>query len=173
MENFSIYLDTYENEKKLVPYDSRIVNTEVTEVKNEKMVKYLGPMLNYYKYCISETEVYINEQNSHQYLNYNSGFLIKLSMNPKLKEGKPQYSVDCILDKILMSISLVQIKAVMKLLAYQDLNSKYQIGLAKEYYNKVLTENEKISYTDDSPNISKQNMVQRKMKKKRNNMKLK
>ncbi len=47
-------------------------------------------------------------------------------MNRTLKDGKPQYSVDCILDKILMSLSLVQIKTVMKLLAYQDLNSKYQ-----------------------------------------------
>ena len=149
MENFSIYLDTYENEKKLVPYDSKIVNTEATEVKEEKMIKFLGPMLQYYKYCISETEIHINERNSHQYLNYNSGFLIKLAMNQNLKNGKPQYSADCILDKILMSMSLIQIKAVMKLLAYQDLNSKYQIGLAKEYYTKVLTENEKISYTED------------------------
>ena len=149
MENFSIYLDTYENEKKLVPYESKIVNTEATEVKEEKMIKFLGPMLDYYKYCISETEIHINERNSHQYLNYNSGFLIKLAMNQNLKNGKPQYSADCILDKILMSMSLVQIKAVMKLLAYQDLNSKYQIGLAKEYYTKVLTENEKLSYTED------------------------
>jgi len=34
-------------------------------------------------------------------------------------------------------------------LAYQDLNSKYQIGLAKEYYNKKIEENEKLNYIEN------------------------
>ena len=105
-------------------------------------------MLNYYRYCLSETEVYINDRKAHQYLNFDSGFVIKLSMNTNLKNGRPQYEVECQLNKILMSMSLVQIKAAMKLLAYQDLNSKYQLGLAKEYYIKVLKENDKTTYID-------------------------
>jgi hypothetical protein len=148
MTNFSIYLDTYENEKKLVDFNSRIVDKEETEVKDEKFKKFLGPMLNYYRYCLSETEVYINDRKAHQYLNFDSGFVIKLSMNTNLKNGRPQYEVECQLNKILMSMSLVQIKAAMKLLAYQDLNSKYQLGLAKEYYIKVLKENDKTTYID-------------------------
>ena len=149
MENFSLYLDTYENQKKLVEFNKKIVENEATEVKDEKLKTFLGPMLEYYRYCLSETQIHINERNSHQYLNYNSGFLIKFAMNPKLKNNEPQYLADCKFDKILMSMSLVQIKAAMKLLAYQDLNSKYQIGLAKEYYNKVLNENDKISYIEN------------------------
>ena len=148
MTNFSIYFDTYENEKKLVDFNSRIVDKEETEVKDEKFKKFLGPMLNYYRYCLSETEVYINDRKAHQYLNFDSGFVIKLSMNTNLKNGRPQYEVECQLNKILMSMSLVQIKAAMKLLAYQDLNSKYQLGLAKEYYIKVLKENDKTTYID-------------------------
>ena len=106
-------------------------------------------MLPYYRYCLSETEVHINKRESHQYLNYNSGFLIKLSMNQNLKNGSPQYEVDCQLNDILMSMSLIQIKAAMKLLAYQDLNAKYQLGLAKEYYVKKVGENEKINYIEN------------------------
>jgi len=37
----------------------------------------------------------------------------------------------------------------MKLLAYQDLNAKYQIGLAKEYYVKVIGEEEKLNYIEN------------------------
>ena len=36
----------------------------------------------------------------------------------------------------------------MKLLAYQDLNSKYQLGLSKEYCVKNLNEYEKLKYID-------------------------
>ena len=148
MDNFSIYLDTYENDKKLVEYFSKIVNDDVTQVKDEKLKTFLGPMLQYYRYCLSETEVHINDRNAHQYLNYNSGFEIKLAMNQNLKNGDPQYAADCQLNNLLLSMSLVQIKAAMKLLAYQDLNAKYQLGLSKEYYVKVLKEEDKITYID-------------------------
>ena len=151
MDNFSIYLDTYENEKKLVEYYSKIVNSDITQVKEEKLKlkNFLGPMLQYYRYCLSETEVHINDRSAHQYLNYNSGFTIKLAMNQNLKNGQPKFLADCQLNKILLSMSLVQIKAAMKLLAYQDLNAKYQLGLRKEYYIKELKENEQITYIDN------------------------
>ena len=148
MVNFSLYMDTYEDHGKLLSYKTRIVDKEETQVKDEKLQKVLGDMLDYYRYCLSETEVHINDRNSHQYLNYNSGFFIKLAMNPKLKNDAPQYYVECKLDNIILSLSLVQIKAAMKLLAYQDLNSKYQLGLSKEYYVKVLKEEEKTIYMD-------------------------
>ena len=70
-------------------------------------------------------------------------------MNENLKNGHPQYEVDCKLNDIIMSMSLVQIKAAMKLLAYQDLNSKYQLGLSKEYYIKVINEEEKLNYIEN------------------------
>ena len=149
MANLSIFLDTYENEGKLVQYNKQILHTENTEIKDEKLKTFLGPILDYYVYCLTETYEYIKNPKSHQYLAYDLGFLLKLSMNENLKNGNPQYAVDFELNKITMSISLVQIKSLMKLLAYQDLNSKYQLGLSKEYYVKSLNEDEKLKYIDN------------------------
>ena len=149
LTNLSIYLDTYENEGKLKQYYDKIKETESTKIKDEKVESFLGPLTQYYRYCLSETNEYINDIFSHQYLVYNLGFLLKLSMNENLKNGSPQYEVDCQLNDILMSMSLVQIKAAMKLLAYQDLSSKYQLGLAKEYYTKKIDEDQKLNYIEN------------------------
>ena len=149
MTNLSMYLDTYENEGKLMEFYTKVVNTEKTEVNDEKIKTFLGPMLEYYRYCLSETNEHIYNKKSHQYLVYNLGFLLKLSMNENLKNGKPQYAVDIKLNNIIMSTSLVQIKAAMKLLAYQDLSSKYQLGLSKEYYIKTIDEQEKLNYIEN------------------------
>ena len=70
-------------------------------------------------------------------------------MNENLNNGKPQYELNCELNTINMSLSLVQIKALMKLLAYQDLNSKYQLGLSKEYYTKKITNDERLNYIEN------------------------
>ena len=148
MTNLSVFLDTYENEEELVPYFKQIVKTEKTAI-DEKLKTFLGPMMEYYSYCLTEIYENLNSPKSHQYLVYNLGFLLKLSMNENLKNGSPQYMADCELNKITMSVSLVQIKSVMKLLAYQDLNSKYQIGLSKEYYDKVIDEDEKLNYIEN------------------------
>ena len=149
MTNLSIFLDTYEMEEKLIPFNQQVLKTENTEIKDEKLKTFLGPILEYYSYCLTETYENIKNPKSHQYLAYNLGFLLKLSMNENLKNGNPKFAVDCELNKITMSLSLVQIKSLMKLLAYQDLNSKYQIGLAKEYYNKKIEENEKLNYIEN------------------------
>ena len=149
LTNLSIFLDTFENEGKLIPYNEQIIKTDNTEIKEEKIKNFLGPMQEYYSYCLTETYENINNPKSHQYLVYDLGFLLKLSMNENLKNGNPKIAVDFELNKIVMSMSLVQIKSAMKLLAYQDLNSKYQIGLAKEYYNKVISEDEKLNYIEN------------------------
>ena len=43
----------------------------------------------------------------------------------------------------------------MKLLAYQDLNSKYQLGLSKEYCVKGLNEDKKLKYIDITCSMTK------------------
>ena len=149
MTNLSMYLDTYENQNKLISYFSNIVNAPETQVNDEKLKMFLGPMIEYYRYCLSEVNKNIYDRNSHQYLAFNLGFKIKLSMNENLNNGKPQYELNCELNKIYMSISLVQIKALMKLLAYQDLNSKYQLGLSKEFYTKKISKDQKLNYIEN------------------------
>ena len=149
MINLSIYLDTYENQNHLVSYLSNIVNSPDTQLKDENLILFLGPIVEYYRYCLSEVNKNIYNKNSHQYLFYNLGFKIQLSMNENLNNGKPQYSLNCELNSIRMSISLVQIKALMKLLAYQDLNSKYQLGLSKEFYTKKINNDERLNYIEN------------------------
>jgi len=56
------------------------------------------------------------------------------------------------MNDITMELSLIQIKAIMKLSIYQNLMLKYQLGLSKEYYNKKLTEQEKMDYIDNYAN---------------------
>ena len=149
MTNLSMYLDTYENQNKLVGYYNYIVNAPESQVTDEKLKDFLGPLDEYYRYCLSEINKNIFNKNSHQYLAFNLGFKIKLSMNENLNNGKPQYELNCELNKIDMSISLVQIKASMKLLAYQDLNSKYQLGLSKEFYTKKISKEERRNYIEN------------------------
>ena len=149
MSNLSIYLDTYENQNQLVSYLANIVNCPETQINDDKFKLFLGPMIEYYRYCLSEINKNIYNKFSHQYLFFDLGFKIQLSMNENLNNGKPQYELNCELNTINMSLSLVQIKALMKLLAYQDLNSKYQLGLSKEYYTKKITNDERLNYIEN------------------------
>ena len=142
-------LDTQENQNKLIGYYNYIVNAPETQVTDEKLKDFLGPLVEFYRYCLSEINKNIYNKNSHQYLAFNLGFKIKLSMNENLNNGKPQYELNCELNKIDMAISLVQIKASMKLLAYQDLNSKYQLGLSKEFYTKKISKEERANYIEN------------------------
>ena len=106
-------------------------------------------MLDYYQYCLSEIYEHINDFNSHQYLAFNLGFLIKLSINENIKNGKPKIEVDCKLNEMFVSISLVQLKALLKLVLYQNLTIKYQLGLSKEIYNLEMDEKQKMDYIEN------------------------
>ena len=149
IEQFSIYLDIYENEGKIVEFSKQIIDTPNTVIKDEKFKNFLGPMLDYYRYCLSETYEHINNYLSHNYILFNFCFLFKVSINENLKNGKPKITVECKMNDISMEISLIQIKTIMKLSIYQNLMLKYQLGLSKEYYNKKLTEQEKMEYIDN------------------------
>ena len=112
MESFSIFLDTFENEGKLVTYDKRIVDTQNTEISDEKFKNFLGPMLDYYRYCLSETYEHIYNYSAHNYILFNLGFLLKVSINENLKNGKPKITVDCQIDEIKMELSMQQVIGV-------------------------------------------------------------
>ena len=67
MTNLSIFLDTYEMEEKLIPFNQQVLKTENTEIKDEKLKTFLGPILEYYSYCLTETYENIKNPKSHQY----------------------------------------------------------------------------------------------------------
>ena len=149
IDNFSVYLDTFENEGKLVEYDKKIIDTPNTIITDEKFKTFLGPMLDYYRYCLSETYEHINNYLAHNYILFNLGFLFKVSINENMKNGKPKFWVNSQMQEIKFEISLVQIKTILKLSIYQNLMLKYQSGLSKEYYVKKLTEEEKMEYINN------------------------
>ena len=149
IDNFSVYLDTFESEGKLVDYNKKIIDTQNTIITDEKFKTFLGPMLDYYRFCLSEAYEHINNYNAHNYILFNLGFLFKVSINENLKNGKPKIMVFSQMDNINIEINLVQIKAIMKLSIYQNLMLKYQSGLSREYYVKKLNEREKMEYIEN------------------------
>ena len=150
IDKISVFLDTFENYGILMGYEDQIVNNNPnTIVKDEKLKKFLGKYLNYYRYCLSEMQIHILDPHAHNYILYDLGVLLKLSMNENLKNGKPKIEIHCKLKELKIELNLVQMKALFKMLIYQNFIKKYQMGLSKEYYNKKLSDREKMEYIDN------------------------
>ena len=150
IQNISVFLDTFENYGILMGYEDKIVNNSpYTIVKDEKLKKILGKDLNFYRYCLSEIQEHIFDPSAHNYIIYNLGVLLKLSMNENLKNGKPKIEIHCKLKELKIELNLVQMKALFKMLIYQNFITKYQMGLSKEYYNKKISDKEKMEYIDN------------------------
>jgi hypothetical protein len=149
VDNLSVFLDTFENEGKLFEYNTRIIDTANTRIYDIKFSNFLGPMKDFYRYCLSEVYEYIKDINSHHYILFNLKLLLKGSINENLKNGKPKFMASFQAEQIKIGINLIQLKAIIKLTIYQNLMLKYQSGLSKEYYTKVLTEKEKMEYIDN------------------------
>ena len=173
VDNLSVFLDTCEAEGKLVEYDKRIVDTVNTVINNEKFRDFLGPMLNYYRYCLSEIYEHYKDNSAHNYILFNLGIKVKASINENLKNGKPKFMIDCVINKINLELNLIQLKAIVKLSIYQNLMLKYQSGLAKEFYTKKLTEEEKMDYIDNYMNYYKFMYGKKQNEKKGNKIKTK
>ena len=149
VDNMCVFFDTYEHEGRLVDYTQKIMDTQNTKVKDEKLKKLLGDRLNFYRYCLSEVYEHINNYNSHHYILFNFKIILIISMNENLKNGKPKIELHCELNEIKLMLNLVQIKTISKLSIYQMLIQKYISGLSNEYYTKTLTEDEKMEYIDN------------------------
>ena len=173
IDYFSVFLDTFEAEGKLVEYDKRIVDTDNTIITDEKFRTFLGPMLNYYRYCLSEIYEHFKDDSSHSYILHNLGILIKASINENMKNGKPKIMLDCLINGINLELNLIQIKAFVKLSIYQNLMLKYQSGLKKIFYVKKLTEGEKMEYIDNYMNYYRYMYGKKQNEKKGNKIKSK
>ena len=142
IDNFSIFLDTYSNASEL-EY-TKLISPMVSEKIPSQLVQFLGMELrDYYTYCMSEVYVHSRKFDSHQYLLHKFDLLIKVSINDNIQNLKPQTTASISIPQIMLAISLKQIKCVLKVLAYINLNTLYSAGIAKEYYNKELKEVEK------------------------------
>ena len=144
LNNLSMYLDTFKERTQLT-FQDKIIDSQETKIEDD-IQSFLGEISTFYKYCLTETKININNPSSHQYLLYGLGLTLKTSLNENLQNGSPKAKAVCNLDPLTTSIGVEQIYTLLKLLAYINLNSLYRTGLAKEYYVKTLTNEEKIEY---------------------------
>ena len=146
IEHFSIYMDCFNFEEEL-NYE-KLISPKVSHKIRIELRNYLKNQLGYYSYCMSELYVHSKKFDSHQYLLYQLDLTVKISLNSNVYNKKPQMSAKITFPQILLSLSLKQIRTALKVLAYINLNTLYQSGLSKEYFNKKLTISEKKEYVD-------------------------
>ena len=148
IDNFSIYMDCF-NVKEELDFE-QLISSKVMEKINSniKLRDYLKDKLNFYTYCMSEIYDHSKHFDSHQYLLHQLDLTIKVALNDNVDNREPKYSAKVILPQILLAISLKQIRTLLKVYAYINLNTLYQKGIKREYYNKELTHNEKRAYVD-------------------------
>ena len=146
VDNFSIYMDCFDTKEELD--FERLISNKVTKKINVELRNYLKDQLGFYTYCMSEVYVHSRKFDSHQYLLHQLDLSVKVALNDNVNNKEPKISAKVGFPQILLGISLKQIKTLLKVVAYTNLNTLYQKGIQKEYYNKELTESEKRSYCD-------------------------
>ena len=146
VENFSVYMDCFDVEDDL--NFERLISPKVTKNIKSDLSNYLKDQLGFYVYCMSELYVHSKKFDSHQYLLYQLDISVRISLNSNVYNKKPQISINASFPQILLSASFKQIRTLLKVLAYVQLNSLYQTGIAKEYFNRELKISEKKDYVD-------------------------
>ena len=139
-----MFLDTYPKGTKL-DFTDKIVDNDKTKIDDD-LNEFLGHIRDFYKYCISEVNVHIDDRTAHEYMLYNMGLVLKTALNENTKNGKPKAFAQCDLQEVTTCISIQQIFVLFKLLAYINLNSLYRDGISKDFYTKELSEEEKQDY---------------------------
>ncbi len=148
LTNLSMFMDIYENKDKM-PFEQYIIDNEQTKI-DSSYENFISDIKDFYKYCLTETNIKIYDENAHSYLLFNLELTLKTALNDNLKlDQSPKASAYCELGEIKMALSLVQISVLMNLLSYINLNAMYQIGLANNYYTKKLTKNQQNAYVEN------------------------
>ena len=146
IDNFSVYMDCLDDKEEL-DYE-KLISPAVSKKIKPELRNYLRDQLSFYSYCMSEIYIHSRKFEDHQYLLHQLDLSVHVAMNTNVNNRKPKIGAIISFPQILLGISLKQIKAVLKLLAYLDLSTLYQSGIAKELYDKELTQNEKSQYID-------------------------
>ena len=147
VDNFSIYMDCFDSKEEL-DFERLISNKISHKIKVVELRNYLKDQYGFYTYCMSEVYVHSRKFDSHQYLLHQLDLSIKVALNDNVNNKEPKISAKVGFPQILLGISLKQIKTLLKVYAYMNLNTLYQRGIQREYYNKELTQNEKRSYIE-------------------------
>jgi hypothetical protein len=146
IDNFSVYMDCFDD-KEDIDYE-RLISPKVTQKIKPELRNYLADQFNFYTYCMSEVYVHSRKFEAHQYLLHQLDLSVKIAMNDNVNNKQPKYSAKIAFPQILLGVSLKQIKTALKIQSYLDLSTLYKSGIAKELYDKELTQNEKSQYID-------------------------
>ena len=145
MEHLSLFWDCFSSEKEL--QFNNLIEHSYYNVINSQLKEYLGPQLDFYVYCLSEINVHSNNDKVHQYILHNIDMKLNATINDNINKNlKPEYIGDLDFPFVVIDISLKQIETILKVLSYMNLSSLYHEGLAKEFYKKELSEEDKKLY---------------------------
>ena len=145
MEHLSLFWDCFDSEKELE--FNNLIENSYYNVINSQLKEYLGPQLDFYVYCLSEINVHSNNDKVHQYILHNIDMKLNATINDNINKNlKPEYIGDLDFPFVVIDISLKQIETILKVLSYMNLSSLYHEGLAKEFYKKELSEDDKKLY---------------------------
>ena len=158
VEALSVFMDLYDFKEEL-DYKRIIANKKI-ESMNSDLKNYLKDVSSFYSYCINELEVNSKNFNKHEYLLYQLNLLMRFSLNNNVKNKKPIFEMNADIPQILLNASFRQIKVFLKFLAYINLNSLYQNGISRQYFNKKLTLTEKKSYVDGYESYLRQKYIE-------------
>ena len=145
IKNLSMFWDCFSNENDL-KFNNFIENSYYHIVSSE-LKQYLGSQLDFYIYCLSEINCHSKNARAHQYILHNIEIELNATLNENInKTLKPEYIGDLEFPCVVIDFSLKQIETILKVLSYMNLSSLYHEGLAKEFYKKELSEEEKAVY---------------------------
>ena len=145
MMNLSMFWDCFENEEEL-KFNNLIENSYYNVLNNE-LKQYLDAQLDFYIYCLSEIYVHSKNSKAHQYILHNIQMDLDATLNENInKTLKPEYIGDLEFPIVVIDFSLKQIETILKVLSYMNLSSLYHEALAKDFYKKELSEEDKNLY---------------------------
>ena len=140
INNFSIYCDCFDNLNDFNENQLIKLIKENADNNNKQLSKY-------YEYCMNEFNYFMKNKNYHQFILYKMDLNIYIKTNDNyLKTNESHRVITINLPRLYLRFSLKQIKTLFKAKAYNNLYSLYQAGIAKEYYKKELSDEEKDNY---------------------------
>ena len=123
-------------------YD-KLIDDKIKDLVPLDMIKYLGNILNFYVYCLTE----LNTDLIHEFILYKLSTDIKLTFNFNLDNNNPKYELNSKeIEKIMIKLNLGQISNLFLLLSYYNLYYFFQLGLSKNIFNKNFSEKDKEKY---------------------------
>ena len=145
MDKLSLFWDCFDSEEELK--FNNLIEHSYYNIINPQLKEYLGEQLDFYVYCLSEINVHSKNAKIHQYILHNIEMKLNATINDNINKNlKPEYIGELDFPQVVIDISIKQIETILKLLSYMNLSSLFHERLAKQFYVKKLSEEEKKLY---------------------------